>query len=323
MVSQALGLAEALGFENPPIKKVGLRWPWNWTPNWPALASLSALSSSSDRLMPPWPDLLITCGRKAAFVSLAIGKLSPRTKRIHIQNPHAGIGGYDLVIVPEHDGVMSGPNVLTSHAALHRVTPVKLAAGRAEFADSLSNLPRPLVAVLLGGNNRNYSLTPAWAMDFGRQLAAMHRETGCGFAITPSRRTDPAAVLAMRAAMAGVPMQFWDGTGPNPYFGYLGSADAVIVTCESISMISEACAAGVPVLLARLPGKSARFDKFFAKLESLGFVRWYDGKLELWPNRKLDDMGRIAGQILKRIFSIINIIGLLSVTCLEGSRHVF
>ena len=322
MVSQALGLAEALGFAAPEIKKVGLRWPWTWAPNWRALASLAAVSRGSDPVAAPWPDLLITCGRKAAFVSLAIGKASPSTKRIHIQNPHAGIAGYDLVIVPEHDGV-TGSNVLTSHAALHRVSAAKLAAGRAEFSAALDGLPRPLVAVLLGGTNRNYQLTPDWATEFARQLVAMHQQSGCGFAITASRRTDPAAVAAMRQTLTGVPMQFWDGTGANPYFGYLGTADAVIVTCESISMISEACAAGVPVLLARLPGKSQRFDKFFAKLEEQGFVRWFDGKLVLWANRKLDDMTRISGLVRERICSIIMIIGLSDLLVGGAPVHVF
>lgn len=322
MVSQALGLAEALGFSKPEIKKVGLRWPWTWAPNWPAMASLAAVSPGSDRVAAPWPDLLITCGRKAAFVSLAIGKASPSTKRIHIQNPHAGIAAYDLVIIPEHDSV-SGSNVLSSHAALHRVSAAKLAAGQAEFSAALVGLPRPLVAVLLGGTNRNYQLTPEWAADFARQLVAMHQQTGCGYLITASRRTDPAAVAAMRQVLTGVPMQFWDGTGANPYFGYLGSADAVIVTCESISMISEACAAGVPVLLARLPGKSDRFDRFFGRLEEQGFVRWFDGKLVLWANRKLDDMERISALVRERLFSIIMIIGLLGPLVRGGSPNVF
>jgi mitochondrial fission protein ELM1 len=298
MVSQALGLAEALGFNRPEIKKIALRWPWTWAPNWPVLASTAALR---EPLSGPWPDVLITCGRKAAFASLAIGRQSPATKRIHIQNPHAGVAAYDLVIVPEHDG-LNGPNVLVSRAALHRVTGAKLREGRAAFEPILAHLPRPLVAVLLGGSNRNYRLTPEWAAAFAQKLVAMHQASGCGFAITPSRRTDPAALAAFKTALGDLPgAVVWDGAGANPFFGYLGSADAVIVTCESISMISEACATGAAVLLARLPGKSARFEKFFAKLERMGLVRWFSGKLELWENSRLDDMDRIASQVRQRI----------------------
>ncbi len=300
MVSQALGLAEALGYASPAIKKVGLRWPWTWAPNWPVLASLRALSAGSAPVQAPWPDLLITCGRKAAFISLAIGRVSPETARIHIQNPHASLGAYDLVLVPAHDGV-TGPNVLATQGALHRVNAAKLAQGRAEFGTSLGALPKPLVAVLLGGTNRNYRLDAAWAVDFAASLRRLQAETGCGLAITPSRRTDPAAVQALRQHLGNGRWESWSGAGTNPYFGYLGTADAVIVTCESISMVSEACATGKPVYLARLPGHSARFDEFFKSLEAKGLVRWFDGSLELWKNGRLDDMDGIASQVRARL----------------------
>lgn len=300
MISQALGLAEALGYTAPAIKKIGLRWPWKWAPNWPVLASLKALSIDSDPVQAPWPDLLITCGRKAAFVSLALRDVAPRTTRIHIQNPHASLDGYDLVLVPAHDGV-SGSNVIATQGALHRVNAAKLTQGRAEFGTRLAELPRPLVAVLLGGTNRNFRLDATWATGFGTLLRRLRKETGCGLAITPSRRTDPVAVAALRASLGDGGWEIWDGVGPNPYFGYLGTADAVIVTCDSISMVSESCATGKSVYLARLPGHSARFEQFFKSLEEKGLVRWFEGRVDLWDNGRLDDMDDIARQVRARL----------------------
>ena len=299
MISQVVGLAEAMGFENPVQKKVTLKAPWSWMPNWRALASLAGIGPGSDTLGPPWPDLLITCGRRAAFISLAIGKVAPQVKRIHIQNPRGSLNHYDVLVVPKHDG-LKGRNVLVTYGAVHRVNARKLEDGRKQFADRLAVLKRPLVAVLLGGTNHSYRLDAAWSQGFAAQLNAMVETSGCGLAITPSRRTDPDAVAMLRAKLPPEAM-IWDGTGDNPYFGFLGSADAVIVTCDSISMVSEACATGKPVLVAELPGKSERFDGFFSDLEKRRLIRWFDGQYLTWDTGRLDDMDRIAKDVRKRL----------------------
>src|SRR3546814_6488733 len=94
-----------------------------------------------------------------------------------------------------------------------------------------------------------------------------------------------------------MPAALWDGKGPNPYFGFLGLADAIVVTCDSISMVSEACSTGKPVLVARLPGSSRRFDSFFAGLEKQGLIQWFDGRLMQWQNGKMDEMDALDRQI--------------------------
>ncbi len=300
-VAQALGLAEALGFADAALKTIGLRWPWRWLPNWPWLATQTALDPARDRLRAPWPDVLISCGRNGAFAALAVRKASRgRCRLIQILDPGAGRDAYDVLISPEHDR-LRGANVLTVQVALHRVTVAKLAAGAAALAPEVAHLPRPLVAVLVGGSNRYYTLDRAWAAEFWRQLATMARETPCGLLVTPSRRTGAAAEAALREALAGAPAAIWDGTGSNPYFGYLGLADAIIVTCDSVSMIAEACATGKPVLLARLPGRSARFERLYARLEGGGHVRWFTGNLVSWTACRLDDMDAIAAEVRQRL----------------------
>ncbi len=86
---------------------------------------------------------------------------------------------------------------------------------------------------------------------------------GMHAAITPSRRTSEAAKRAIRAALAAEPLgTLWDETGDNPYYGILALADRLIVTAESISMISEALATGRPVHVLPLEGRGARHEAF-------------------------------------------------------------
>ncbi len=306
MQSQALGLAEALftteGFGLPQGFEIALRAPQKWLPMHPAFASLSALTP--DTLAPmqgqPWPDLLIASGRKAAFAALAIKKASGgKTRTVLTQDPRSNPRNWDLLVVPEHDRVR-GPNVLLTHGALHRVTQFKLDSAAQSFRDEFAQIPSPRVAVLVGGSNRNYTLDEDWMHDFVAQLRNMVQRSGCGILATVSRRTGEAETNILRGGLASLPAVLWDGKGPNPYFGFLGLADIIVVTCESISMISEACSTGKPVLVARLPGRSRRFELFYDSLLRRGLIQWFDGRLMQWENTRLDDMDHIARDIRDR-----------------------
>ena len=154
MVSQAEGLTEALGWPFESIV-VRLRRPWSRLPAHRQLPGLLRYGLE-ERLPQPWPDLLITCSRRSASVSAAIRHAAGgQTFTVHIQNPIAPSRYFDLVVPLEHDG-LAGPNVVATRAALHRVTPEKLAAAGAEWQDRLGDLT---VAVLLGGRTRSYRFT--------------------------------------------------------------------------------------------------------------------------------------------------------------------
>lgn len=295
MENQAVGLAERLGAPFR-VKRLKPRAPWTWLPSgwWPA--PLVALKPGSDELAPPWPDLLITSGRRSAPYSLYVKRASGgRTFTVHIQNPQCRLDRFDLVVPPRHDR-LSGPNVVETFGALHRVTPERLRREAEKFRASVAHLPRPLVAVLVGGPNRVYSMPTEAVADLARKLRALD----CGLAVTPSRRTGEMNLATLRNALAGAPAQVWDFTGDNPYFGWLGLADAVVVTCDSVSMASEACATGKPVFVAELPGGNARFQAFHRGLREAGYTRPFEGRLERWTYQPLDDVGMVAAEVRRR-----------------------
>src|SRR5438105_1065983 len=75
MASQALGLAEATGFRFVE-KRLSARRPWAWLPPQLWIAPLRAVSETGVALAPPWPDLVIGCGRHTAMPALAIRRAS-------------------------------------------------------------------------------------------------------------------------------------------------------------------------------------------------------------------------------------------------------
>lgn len=299
METQCVGLAEALGL-TPVVKRVRLRRLWReWSPYLTVGKSFS-ISSKGDDVRPPWPDLVIGSGRLSVVPSLHIRKVT-RGKSFHvqIQNPAAWIDKFDAVILPAHDR-MQGGNIINMQGALHRVTPEMLAAEAARWAPKFAHLKRPYVTVVLGGSNGSYKLSPAEIMKLGPQLSAIAKEQGVSLLITPSRRTGDANMVLLKALLHDTPAYIWDGEGDNPYYGMLGLADYLIVTCDSVNMLSEACSTGKPVHMVKLPGHSDKFDDFHKSLLANDRVRLFNGRLEQWTYEPLREMERVAGLIRER-----------------------
>ena len=144
MENQCLGLAEALGLA-PAIMRVKLRSPWRELSPFLRHGLRYAFSRAGNNFGPPWPDLLIATGRASIPASLYVRRASrkdglPSPKRssgfaqagargtlvVQLQNPVIDPAYFDLVVVPRHDG-LTGPNVMTTRGALHRVTAEMLA----------------------------------------------------------------------------------------------------------------------------------------------------------------------------------------------------
>lgn len=292
--AQALGLAEAAGLEATTVSLRPMA-PWRWVSArfWPAPLRAVALPELG-------PGPLIAAGGTAAVVASAL-----RTRDrpvIQVQHPRMDPARFDLIVVNRHDG-LTGRNVVVTRTALHPVTPERLAAAAALWAPRLAHLPRPLVAVLVGGSNGRFRLDAAVAAQLGGQLAAMIRADRVGLALTPSRRTAPEARAALEAAVRPLGGWVWDMAGDNPYFGLLALADAIVVTEDSVSMVSEAVATQAPVLLAGLPGHSRRIRLFNELLVKDGRVRAFEGRLRTWETAPLNDTP-MAGAAVRALLAL-------------------
>lgn len=300
MANQTLGLAEAVA----PVlqatvveKSLVLRAPWRWLPPHAWLAPLAAIDPRGDRLTPPWPDMLIACGRLVAAPARAAKRASSgQIFWIQVQDPGFASGDVDLIVMPRHDGD-GGANAFVTLGAVHRVTATRLADGARRFGPLLAHLKRPLIAVLLGGDNRVYRLTAARMVTLIGQLAALAKR-GYGLAITTSRRSGAGVATQLRQAL---PDAFvWSGDGDNPYFGLLALADAVIVTADSVNMVSEAATTGKPVYVVELEGGSAKFARFHAAMREANATRPFNGIIERWSYAPLNDTARAAAEAARR-----------------------
>ena len=303
MEIQCLGLAEALGLD-PVVKRVAGRKPLRWFTPWFRPGAIWNLRASSTPLAPPWPDLIIASGRQPIAPALKVRQLARREGRrtylLQIQDPAFDPWRFDLIVIPQHDPLRRD-NVVTTLGSIHRVTPARLAEGRARFTPQAQGLPRPLVGVLLGGHTRYHRFAPVRGSALGRELAAMARRDGVGLWITASRRTPPETLAALTAPLADVPHRLWTGEGENPYFGILGLSDVLVVTEDSVNMTSEGVAAGKPVLVAPLEGGKDKFRAFHREMQRLGFTRPFAGRFETWTQAPFDEPSAVAAEVRRRL----------------------
>jgi uncharacterized protein len=292
--AQALGLAEAAGL-TPELRVLAPPPPWKWVAAklWP-----KPLAAVGDAVRAPVPSLVIGCGGMAAAVGAALRAGSRSV--VQVQHPRMNPGRFDLIIVNRHDG-LTGPNVVVTRTALHRVTPERLAAEADAWRAHFAHLPRPLVAVLVGGSNGRFRLNAAAGAQLAGELATMTQRDGTGVMVTPSRRTDPAVTRVLTETLAPLGAFVWDGSGENPYFGMLALADAIVVTMDSVSMVSEAVATTAPVLLAELPGRSRRIEAFHRALLCEGRMRLFAGRLETWNAAPLNDTPLAGAELRRRL----------------------
>jgi len=292
--SQGLGLAEAAGL-SPETRELNPRAPWKWIAAklWP-----NPLTAVADAVRAPLPALAIGAGGMAAAVLAALRRKSMRV--VQVQNPRMDIRGFDLIVANRHDE-LTGPNVFVTRTALHRVTPARLATEADAWRERLAPYRRPLVAVLLGGSNGRYRLDREAGARLAGGLAAMAQRDKVGVVVSPSRRTDPAVTDLIRTALAPSGGWVWDFTGDNPYFGMLALADLIIVTQDSVSMISEAAATTAPVMVAPLPGHWQRQTLFMRPLIDEDRIRPFEGRFATWKVAPLNDTPAAAAEMCRRL----------------------
>lgn len=306
--AQVVGLSEALARLVPcevTVKRVGWQGNTGRLPWWLNLLPKRWLTPESglpdSRNPDDWPDLWIAAGRATLPLSIRAKRWSGgKSFVVQIQDPRVPAHMFDLVIPPKHDR-MSGDNILPITGSPHRVTPQRLAAEYETFKDLVDPLPRPRVAVLVGGKSKAFDLSSERAAQIAHSIQIPLEQDGGSLLMTFSRRTPEAARALMTARLRHLPGVIWDGEGPNPYFAFLAGADYILVTEDSTNMATEAASTGKPVFVLKMDGSSLKFRLFHEELERQGAARPYGGAFHGWSYEPVNETERAAREVLARI----------------------
>ena len=252
--SQVLGLGEALGW--PLIEKHFDFQSYEKVVNLPWGAHLRGIKKErSTPMAAPWPDVVISAGRKNEPIARwirkrALAEEGKRTRLIHIGRPWAAPTNWDLVITTPQYRLPQDPNILHNDTPLHRVTRARLDEDAKKWAERVANLPRPLITVLCGGNSGPYLFDRPSGERLAVAADTLAQEFGGSLLVTTSKRTLPETTEALFEGIQSPSILYdWKPDDDNPFFAFLGLADRVIVTADSVSMMTEACVTQRPVYL--------------------------------------------------------------------------
>lgn len=266
-INQVLGVAEALKlpFE---IKKITYD-KWVKLPNFLRGATLRGIDNNSikqiDVSAEKLPDLVIGAGRRIFPLMLYLNKKSKgKTKIVQLMNPGSfGFKKADLIVLPLHDQYKGNANnVMQTLGAPHRITKERLQDEFEHWKPVFEKYPAPIISVIVGGATKKAPFTDEMARSLASCVLAMEPAS---LLITTSRRT-PQSVIEILQRMFPKDKTFFykfGDKGENPYFGLLAWGSKIIVTGDSMSMCSEACAAGVPVYIFAPDGTMGKKHALF------------------------------------------------------------
>ena len=214
---------------------------------------------------------------------------------------HPRLSEYDLVASPQFNGT----NIIPLISVLHNLTPTILSKAYQQHQDYFNTLPKPVVALLLGGNTRYCEgFNEAHVTQLAQRISSLVSSLGGFLVITNSRRTPASALNTLLASLEGISHFFfdWQQKDKSFYHALLAHADLFIITGDSLSMCSEAAFTGKPVLVDLSEDATENYHReLVGKLIDYGAVKVLSDQYESWSYLPLDPTGDVARVIESRL----------------------
>jgi hypothetical protein len=204
----------------------------------------------------PWPDTVIACGGTSCIVAQWLKELAG-DRVVHVQLGRLGVKpkAIDLVLETAQYGVAPTANMISLTLPIVRRDPAREAAAVEAWEKQLEDLPRPWLGVLVGGPASPIPFDAADGSRLLRRITELKRTLGGSLLIAYGPRTPNPVREILELGLSGDRAHRifgWPPQQPNPYPALLALADRFLVTCDSASMIADACVSGKPVEIFRL-----------------------------------------------------------------------
>tara|TARA_B100000700_G_scaffold78937_1_gene88795 strand:+ start:542 stop:1492 length:951 start_codon:yes stop_codon:yes gene_type:complete len=295
MISQAEGLAKALGlsYKHHQIKLKGF---WNLIP--------PKFTPVSDRILEDKfvcdSRIIISCGRKSVVPSIIFKKrFKKEIFTIHIQDPKVSPDNFDCIISPSHDN-LNGENIISTTGSIHYLTNEEIKRNKNYL--KFNSDEKKIITLILGGPNKYYNFSEKQMNKMFAKIKNLFVYSKYKLIVIPSYRT-PENIVKLAFNYFNEEHLVIKERDKKAYLSALGLADIIIVTCDSISMISESAITGKPIYVAHMDNKKNiyRFNKFFKLFKDLGIIRDLENKIEYWSYNRLDEVNKAAEQVKERL----------------------
>jgi mitochondrial fission protein ELM1 len=270
----------------------------------------SLTDAARANLQPPWPDVVLSSGRRGVPIARWIKSQSGgRTKLIHVGRPWGRLAWFDLVFAMPQYGLPERANVFQARMPFNRPDPQALAAAGEKWRERFAAYPRPWIGVLVGGRSAPFVFDVAEATELGRTVSQRASAQGGSVLAVTSPRTGEAATAALKDAMTapGFVHAWRAGDSDNPYLAILALADELIVTTDSGSMLAEAIRSGKPVAIAPLPRRLGKRRRRVALMRKF-MPRWlFDQCIDMGVFTSVRDMSSLQQRLVdEQLASLLN-----------------
>ena len=294
--SQVTALAGALGWPYE-VKRFYYK-PWELITNRLLGATLAGIDrGTSSPLCAPWPELVITAGRRNEPVARWIRHQSPDTRLVHIGRPWSTLSVFDLIVTTPQYFLPHEANILHNHLPLHGINTRQLEEAASIWHERFSELPHPWTAVLIGGDSGPFVFTEQKGRRLGQLVNELAQRANGALLISNSARTPMSvynAVLGEIKAPAYV-HNWQPAQSDNPYLAYMQLADELVVTGESMSMLTEASYTGKPLYIFD-PGDEGAWWRYPHNYRFKPLSHHF--AMHFGPERMHRDVGKIQRQLL-------------------------
>ncbi|MDC1356429.1 mitochondrial fission ELM1 family protein [Pseudomonadota bacterium] len=272
MENQSLAVAKLLGFDFELI---------NYKPHYllrkiPLVGKFILTSKIIRNLkQKPLPTFVITTGRRMTGISIAIKSyFKNNIKTIHIQNPKISSKYFDLLLIPEHDKI-NGKNIIQTKGALSFFLNHELKNKKNLTAK------KPIIFLMVGGNNKRYNPQNYDYYDLGMKVAHASKLLNARLIISTSRRTGRKAEKVLKSTFTKQLNNFelYGFNDINPYPEILKTANYLIVTSDSVNMVSEAATISTPLFISYFRKEDGKILNFLENLKDLRIIKKFEGTL--------------------------------------------
>ena len=249
----------------------------------------------------PLPKFIITTGKRMAGISIFIKFfLKNKIKTIHIQNPKVSSNYFDLLLIPEHDKII-GKNIINTKGALCFIDNNAIEKSNTSITNNLKHNKKPIILFLIGGDNKRYKPNNTDYYNLMLNIVKASNSIDGKLIILTSRRTPTKAIKIINSMLKKYENDFYlySGIGLNPYPSILKLANFIIVTSDSVNMISETATFNIPLFVAYLKKEKGKIRDFLENLESLSIIKKFNGKLFDYNKAKLETNDETALKINK------------------------
>ena len=233
------------------------------------------------------PDFILSTGSSVAAPNLLIGQLFD-AKTVTCRRPSpVGIHHFDLAILPRMywSPRRNRANVCKTLGVPNRVRPEKLETQRKELQTDLDLSDQRRIGVLIGGEDRYYTITETTALRLIEVLQQFATRWDSQLLLTTSRRTPLPVENLISEHLSNTQhcpilvLAHGENSLTDPVGTIFALADVIIVTEDSFSMVCEAASSGKRVIILEVDHKTRRRPKqhqVYSEIMRYASVKWSD-----------------------------------------------